>query len=434
MDYARRCQRIANGYYNQGLEKARIRDLTGAAECLKKSLHFHKYQTDARNLLGLIYYEMGETAESLVQWVISMNLQPDKNRAALYLREIQDKPGRLEAESQNIKKYNQGLYHAQTGSDDLAVLLLGRVVEFNPHFVKAHLVLALLYMSHGDYTKAGKSLQKVLQIDKSHPKALWYMSIVKSHTGRAEVERRKMDAAFSHRQMQDDDIILPPTYKETTGWLTIINIAVGLVLGAAVIWFLVMPAMERELNHRHNQEMTGVLEQVNQKNLELDALKSDISSMESERDNAMASLLAMQQNEEGVIKQYQRLVQILKAQAAQDMETVATVYADMDISLITDPDTATVVGEITNYMTAEGFQVLADLGDKARDGKKQEEALDYYQKSLNIKGDNPQVIYDMAMIYQSRDERDKANELLGQVIMNYPNTELAVLAKEARGY
>ncbi|MCI8886945.1 MAG: tetratricopeptide repeat protein [Hungatella sp.] len=434
MDYARRCQRIANGYYNQGLEKAKIRDLTGAAECLKKSLHFHKYQTDARNLLGLIYYEMGETAESLVQWVISMNLQPDKNRAALYLREIQDKPGRLEAESQNIKKYNQGLYHAQTGSDDLAVLLLGRVVEFNPHFVKAHLVLALLYMSHGDYTKAGKSLQKVLQIDKSHPKALWYMSIVKSHTGRAEVERRKMDAAFSHRQMQDDDIILPPTYKETTGWLTIINIAVGLVLGAAVIWFLVMPAMERELNHRHNQEMTGVLEQVNQKNLELDALKSDISSMESERDNAMASLLDMQQNEEGVIRQYQRLVQILKAQAAQDMETVATVYADMDISLITDPDTAAVVGEITNYMTAEGFQVLADLGDKARDGKKQEEALDYYQKSLNIKGDNPQVIYDMAMIYQSRDERDKANELLGQVIMNYPNTELAVLAKEARGY
>ncbi len=261
MDYARRCQLIANGYYNQGLEKARIRDLSGAAECLKKSLHFNKYQTDARNLLGLIYYEMGETAESLVQWVISQNLQPEHNRAEVYLRRIQGKPGRLEAESQNIKKYNQGLSHAQSGSDDLAVLLLGRVVEFNPHFVKAHLVLALLHMSHGDYTKAGKSLQKVLQIDKNHPKALWYMSIVKSHTGRAEVERRKMDTAFSHKQMQDDDIILPPSYKETTGWLTIINIIAGLLLGAAVIWFLVLPAMERQLNQKHNLELTGVLEQ-----------------------------------------------------------------------------------------------------------------------------------------------------------------------------
>ena len=34
--------------------------------------------------------------------------------------------------------------------------------------------------------------------------------------------------AFSHRQMQDDDIIIPPTYKENTGWQTIINIMVGL--------------------------------------------------------------------------------------------------------------------------------------------------------------------------------------------------------------
>ncbi len=434
MDYARRCQLIANGYYNQGLEKARIRDLSGAAECLKKSLHFNKYQTDARNLLGLIYYEMGETAESLVQWVISQNLQPEHNRAEVYLRRIQGKPGRLEAESQNIKKYNQGLSHAQSGSDDLAVLLLGRVVEFNPHFVKAHLVLALLHMSHGDYTKAGKSLQKVLQIDKNHPKALWYMSIVKSHTGRAEVERRKMDTAFSHKQMQDDDIILPPSYKETTGWLTIINIIAGLLLGAAVIWFLVLPAMERQLNQKHNLELTGVLEQVNQKNKELAEIQSRLDSMEEERNSAVTTLQDMETNEENVIRQYERLVQLLKAREGQDMNTVALVYSEMDISLITDPDTAAVVAEFTAYMDSEGYQILADMGNRARDGGNQDEALGFYQKSLNVKGDNPQVIYDMAGIYAARDERDQANELFGQVIMNYPGTELAELAREARGY
>ena len=434
MDYARRCQLIANGYYNQGLEKARIRDLSGAAECLKKSLHFNKYQTDARNLLGLIYYEMGETAESLVQWVISQNLQPEHNRAEVYLRRIQGKPGRLEAESQNIKKYNQGLSHAQSGSDDLAVLLLGRVVEFNPHFVKAHLVLALLHMSHGDYTKAGKSLQKGLQIDKNHPKALWYMSIVKSHTGRAEVERRKMDTAFSHKQMQDDDIILPPSYKETTGWLTIINIIAGLLLGAAVIWFLVLPAMERQLNQKHNLELTGVLEQVNQKNKELAEIQSRLDSMEEERNSAVTTLQDMETNEENVIRQYERLVQLLKAREGQDMNTVALVYSEMDISLITDPDTAAVVAEFTAYMDSEGYQILADMGNRARDGGNQDEALGFYQKSLNVKGDNPQVIYDMAGIYAARDERDQANELFGQVIMNYPGTELAELAREARGY
>lgn len=434
MDYANRCRRIANGYYNQGLEKAKIRDLSGAAECLKKSLHFHKYQTEARNLLGLIYYEMGETAESLVQWIISLNLQPADNRAEEYIRRIQGKLGRLDAESQNIRKYNQSLSLAKAGNDDLAILQLNRVVEMNPHFVKAHLVLAILYMRRGDYTKAGKSLYKVLQIDKSHPKALWYMSIAKAHTGRAEVERKKLNNAFSHRQMQDDDIILPPTYKETTGWITIINIMVGLALGAAVIWFLVMPAMERQLNHLHNEEMTKVLEQVNQKSLALSALEEEKAAMEAERNDAMTNLQAMEENEQGVVLQYQRLVQILKAYGAQDMNTVAAVYSDMDTSLITDQQTVAVVEEIRNYMEAEGFQVLANLGNAARDRGNQEEALSYYQKSLNIKGDNPQVIYDMALIYQAREERDLANDLFGQVIMNFPNTDLAVLAKEARGY
>ena len=84
-DYARKNQQIANSFYNLGLEKARIRDLSGAAQCLKKSLHFNKYQTDARNLLGLIYYENGEVADALVQWVISLNLQPEDNLADHYL-------------------------------------------------------------------------------------------------------------------------------------------------------------------------------------------------------------------------------------------------------------------------------------------------------------------------------------------------------------
>ena len=77
-----------------------------------------------------------------------------------------------------MKTFNQALWHAQNGSDDLAILQLARVVESNPHFVKAHLLLALLYMAREDFNKAGRCLYKILQIDKSNQKALYYMSIV----------------------------------------------------------------------------------------------------------------------------------------------------------------------------------------------------------------------------------------------------------------
>ena len=89
MDELQKIQFAANSFYNRGLELAKERDLSGASEYLKRALQLNKYHTDARNLLGLIFYEMGETSDALVQWVISVNLQPEENRADHYLDEVQ---------------------------------------------------------------------------------------------------------------------------------------------------------------------------------------------------------------------------------------------------------------------------------------------------------------------------------------------------------
>ena len=56
-----------------------------------------------RNLLGLIYFEMGEVVEALTEWVISKNYQPAENAASRYLDEIQNNRSRLETINQTIK-------------------------------------------------------------------------------------------------------------------------------------------------------------------------------------------------------------------------------------------------------------------------------------------------------------------------------------------
>lgn len=80
--------------------RQKIRDLSGALEDLNQSLQFNKSNIDARNLLGLVYYEMGEVVEALSQWVISKNLQPENNRADEYLTEVQGN----KAEAENMNK------------------------------------------------------------------------------------------------------------------------------------------------------------------------------------------------------------------------------------------------------------------------------------------------------------------------------------------
>ena len=434
MDYVKRNHQIANSYYNLGLEKAQIRDLSGAAECLKKSLRFNKYQTDSRNLLGLIYYEMGEVADAIVQWVISLNLQPENNRCDYYLDEIQRKTGRLEVASQNVKKYNQALWYAQTGSYDLAILQLVSAVEENDHYVKAQLLLALLCISQENYIRAGKALRRVLQIDRSNQKALWYMSVVKKNTGRAEIERQQLDHAFSHSRLEDDNIILPPTYRESTGGQMVIHILVGVVLGVAAFMTLVMPSIEGRINSEHNQEILEYSEQLSQSNIRADQLESQLAQAEGARDTAEASLESVVSDSGGTISQYASLARILQAYREDDFRTAVQIYAGMNTALITDPNLAPILEEIQTDMAEDGYQVLDELGDEAAGSGDYAGAVSYYDASLRIQPDNAAVMYDKAAALKAQGQEDEADDLFGQIIEAYPDTDYAVMSREQRGY
>lgn len=420
-------RRIANAYYNQGLALARQRDLTGAAAALKKSLRFDKFQTDARNLLGLIYLEIGEAGSALCQWVISLNLQEQDNLAEEYLQRVQGSGGYLETADQAAKKYNQALVYAQNENEDLAVLLLMRMLDDFPNYVKAQELLALLYIRHEDYIKAGRCLYQVLKVDCYNPTAQRYMAVAKHNTGKAEVEKRKLKNAFSHRQMQDDDIIIPPSYKENTGWQSVMNILVGLILGVAVVYFLIMPAKQEAMNALHNKEQLANLEQINQKSLEIDSLMQQLEDAKKAQEAAEGSLEAMEADSGGVISQYQNMVKLLEAYRAEDAKNAAVLYTSMDMSVLTDGVLNQTVAWIQQDMSENGWKTLLSMGDEAmsqESGAGASQAIDYYNRSLQIHPGNAEVIYKLGLAYEAAGDKDKANEYFGEIIMNYPDLSL----------
>ena len=430
-------RRIANAYYNQGLALARQRDLTGAAAALKKSLRFDKFQTDARNLLGLIYLEIGEAGAALCQWVISLNLQEQDNLAEEYLQRVQGARGYLETADQAAKKYNQALVYAQNENEDLAVLLLMRMLDDFPNYVKAQELLALLYIRHEDYIKAGRCLYQVLKVDRYNPTAQRYMAVAKHNTGKAEVEKRKLKNAFSHRQMQDDDIIIPPSYKENTGWQSVINILVGLVLGVAVVYFLIMPAKQEAMNALHNKEQLVNLEQINQKSLEIDSLTQQLEAAKKAQESAESSLEAMEADSGGVLSQYQNMVKLLEAYWAEDVKTAAVLYTSMDMSVVTDGVLDPTVAWIQQDMNENGWKTLLSMGDEAMSqdsGAGASQAIDYYNRSLQIRPGNAEVIYKLGLAYEASGDKDRANEYFGEIIMNYPDSEFAEDSRVRRGY
>ena len=179
----KRIVRISNLLYNEGLEKASVRDLSGAISCLKRSLKFNKENIDARNLLGLVYYETGEVVSALSEWVISKNTVEENNAADFYIAKLQSNKNKLETINQTIKKYNQALLYCKQDDEDMAVIQLKKVLSQNPNLIKAYHLLALIYMKQQEYEKARKLLKKAAQIDTTNTTTLRYLHEVEEATG-----------------------------------------------------------------------------------------------------------------------------------------------------------------------------------------------------------------------------------------------------------
>ena len=70
MDYTKKIMYQSNSWYNDGLRKAQVRDMSGAIVSLQQSLQYNRENIAARNLLGLVYYGIGEVSEALVEWIM----------------------------------------------------------------------------------------------------------------------------------------------------------------------------------------------------------------------------------------------------------------------------------------------------------------------------------------------------------------------------
>ena len=278
----KRILQMSNRFYNEGLEKANVRDLSGAINCLRQSLKFNKNNIEARNLLGLVYFETGEVVAALSEWVISKNLRPDKNIADDYINMVQTNATKLDNIKQACKKYNQALVYCRQDSKDLAVIQLKKVLTLNPKFIRAHHLLALLYMNMEEWEKARRELVKCQVIDASNTTTLRYLKEVdkmltpddgaknkkKKNTARESVEYRS----------GNETIIQPMNVKEQKSSSAMVNLLVGLAIGVAVACFLILPARIQSAKTAMTEQLRVVSEQSDSKTATINDLESRLNA------------------------------------------------------------------------------------------------------------------------------------------------------------
>ena len=427
--------RTSNFFYNQGLEMARVRDLSGAIVSLRQSLKFNKNNIKARNLLGLVYFEMGEVTAALCEWVISKNLKPKKNMAADYLDMVQSNTAKLDDLNDSIKKYNIALdYCKKEDGIDMAVIQLKGVLKTNPNFVRAHQLLALCYIQAKRPELARRELEKCKVIDVNNLTTLRYLAEVErmlnpvDDQGAKKAKKKKGEEEPASTSYVDGNelIIRPLGIKEKKGSNTVLNILFGIAIGFAAAMLTVFPGRINHERMKAQEEIKAIDNQLDAKNITISELEQKLSDATAENTSLHESLGAYA-GTEGTLQSMENL---LKAAAIylenpESYLEVADYIKDVDESSWTQETSENykkLHAALKAAIAPSVCQSYYEEGYKAYQAKQYEDAIAYFTGAVYFDATHKDSLYYLAMAYAASDKKDDAKLTFNKVIELFPGT------------
>ena len=359
-------------FYNQGLEKASIRDLSGAIACLKQSLMYDKRNIRARNLLGLVYFETGEVVSALSEWVISKNLQPSRNLASEYINKLQANSNKLEAINETIRKYNDALNLCREGHEDMAAIRLKKILIQNPKLIKGYHLLALVQMKEGEYNKARKTLRKAARIDKTNTTTLRFLREIDEQTGvSTRLERQNKRNRKAVDSSENDMAIQIPQYKEKGRIPLFFTLVAGFCAGLLAFYLLAVPAIRQGIYREANQQIMKYSDAVSSQGAEL----TKAQSQAQESGDTVEAASKQIEEEKKKSSSYEALIEAYSALQQQNTDEAAlkiqNVYADL-----LPADLKGIYNTICNTTGTTGIEGTTDATAADTDGTGSEDGTD----------------------------------------------------------
>ncbi|MCD7709585.1 MAG: tetratricopeptide repeat protein [Clostridiales bacterium] len=419
--------RISDAYYNCGLAQAQVHNLSGAIESLKRSLKFNKRNIPARNLLGLVYYEIGETVSALSEWVLSESYQPDGNDANRYLEDAQRNRNQLAAINQTIKKFNQALYYCRQDSRDLAVIQLKKVLSMNPRLVKAHQLLALLYIEEDKLDLAKKTLRSAQKIDTDNTLTLRYIKEVNARLKEGAPEKKKKNDDLISYQSGNETIIMPKRFKESSLGSTVLSVVIGLAVGVLVSAFLIVPSVRSQANEEAQQKLIEASDTVS-------SSAQTIKDLQDQIDDLQTQLEEKEQEEAEVdtaqIDAYEDMLDAYSAYASGDIISAGAQIDSIDTSYLS-ARAKSIYNSMKEVVDEQYIEALYDEGYAFYADGDYESAVIDLQKVEDYDMDYAagNGAYYLAQSYRRGGDLDSAREYYQYVLDNYPGTERAKTAK-----
>ncbi|MFI3173753.1 MAG: tetratricopeptide repeat protein [Bacillota bacterium] len=285
--------------YNKALSLANEYNLSEAIVLLEESLLFDKNNIQARNLLGLVYFEMGQVADAIKHWIFTTSALKENNPANRYMDYLQKNPRVMEEANDAVMMYNKAIECLQHGSDDLAIIQLKRALDTNPHMIAGNNLMTLCCLDEKNYQRAQEFVDFVLKKDTKNPLALHYQARIYKETGTRPMKRvEAVSTTVSHggelsktvsSKKTDSAPPIPRYQRQEKNKLldkkSVFSFVLGIASASIVIFVLIVPALNETKDTKLAEleaQMTAFSESITMSPEDVEAMRLTLEQLEAE--------------------------------------------------------------------------------------------------------------------------------------------------------
>ena len=312
------------------------------------------------------------------------------------------------------------------------------MLSLNPRFIRAHQLLALFYMDAEEWERAERELHKCMEIDRNKTQTLRYLNevdrmLTPDETSRQTGRKKKEEAV---RYQSDNEIIIQPlNVKEPKGGgvSTLVNIGIGLLIGLAATYFLLVPAAQSNARNEAQKTITTISN-------ESDAKTARIQELESENGKLQEEIEGLQAEVEGFVGEDGTL------QSFDNLLNTASDYLETQDIQKTAAELETIAANINIEETSESYQklyqtLLGAIGPQlaqeyyaaAQESYRQEnfaEAAEGFGKAVYYDATLADAWYYLGQAYRRNGDTENALAAYRKVVELFPDTSRARSAQE----
>lgn len=345
----------------------------------------------------------------------------------------------------SVKAYNKAIEYLKTGSEDIAMIELKRVVAVNPDFYEAINLLGLCYAYTNQLDKAQELFGKVVQSENTVLKAADYLNFVTTGDTSSPKKGLKINKSISKTQNVKQAQKNKPTNKETQPvkkepygeevqaelilfkklgeqfrkpyFAIAFNLFGVLCLAAALIFFVMTVKDSKKENIEDepstnavvNDDLNKTLAENNELQKQLEAARVELKQYKLSSELSQVSSLYSQGN---------------YVSAADKLDTIPVEELSAEQKKKYDSIKSNVYSKAASALTTQGNTLF--------NNKKYAEAIDKLERVFKL-GDNwnfgDKALYILGKSYVAQGDNQKGAAAYQKLISQYPNSRYTSYAK-----